>query len=631
MSYKHKYYKYKQKYMNLLYGGANNKIVIRHKESSVPITSLSFCLYTDYVYRNISTLPLVQTMGERDKSALEQLLSQALVKKQENNIQELDRSVRELQVKIDEEEKKDKENINPLLLYSMKKQYQALLQQKKEIGKANKINSDKILHFLLQYFIQNYYILIDGIHNYTFDSYVSIGGQGIVFRIIKQGTGEHHIIKFAIYDNCDEIKHEAETLEKYYETHGVPTTFRPYKPLLYYGGSNDKVSPVIMSADTSAMDTGVRAMDTGAGAMDISVGAMDTGAMDTGAMGVGAMGVGAMGVGAMGVGVGAMGVGVGVGVGVGAMDTATDVRSMCFAIYEDVGNEDLLTFIRNCNALRTNNPSSQELVDRIRMIPHILLQIALQLDYYKHYRHNDIRLENIVVDVIVIEQGDPMGQDEPVGPSVAIYKGDALKLVRVTIIDFGKFDKPENVKVSLAYISSPEALEQEFMGTFKDRKKADLIGFCWVAIDLLTLSQAGYSIMEKELITKVLSNEHNKKIITSGIVLNETIKRKALLFIYQLLMHYYTKSPMSEIFNDMVNDTEITFHNLVKLIFPFKNDKIKEILFQNDNTKYITIINELIKLLFPIYTPTNINKRTSINEIIKWLHKQFPVLKPIPS
>ena len=596
--------------MNLLYGGANNKIVIYHRSTGKAITSLSFCLYTDYVYRTISTLPLVQTMGESDKNALEQLLSQALVKKRENNIQELDRSVRELQVKIDKEEKKDKENINPQLLYSMKNQYQALLQQKKEIGKANKINSDKILHFLLQYFIQNYYILIDGIHNYTFDSYVSMGGQGIVFRIIKQGTGEHHIIKFAIYDNCDDIKHEAETLEEYYTKYGVPTTFRPYKPLLYYGGSNDKVSPVIMSADTSAIGDSAD--------MGVGVGAMDTGAMDTGASAMG-VGVGAMGVGAMDT--GAMDTGA-MGVGVGAMDTATDVRSMCFAIYEDVGNEDLLTFIRNCNALLANNPSSQELVDRIRMIPHILLQIALQLEYYKDYRHNDIRLENIVVDVRNVEHGDPMGQDEPVGPSVAIYKGIALKLVRITIIDFGKFDKPENVNFSLAYIASQEALEQEFVKTFKDKQQADLIGFCWVAIDLLTLSQAGYSIMEK-LITKVLSNEHNKKIITSGIFLNETIKRKALLFIYQLLMHNaYPQLSISNIFDGTVNDKEITFNALFKKIQSIDKDVIKEVLFKNDKKSYHSFIMNLLTLL------SSIGKRPKIDKFIEILQPFVQTTSP---
>jgi hypothetical protein len=562
MSYKHKYYKYKQKYMNLLYGGANNKIVIRHKGTDVQITSLPFYRDTDYVDRNILTLPLVQTMGESDKQGVKRLLEEAQVKKRKNNIQELDRSVKELRVKIGEEERKDKENIEPQLLPSMKEHYQALLQQKQEIEKTNKIMSDRILQFLLQYFIANFNIEIDGIHNYTFDSYVSMGGQGIIFRIVKSQTGERHIIKFAIYDNCYEIKHEAETLEKYYEEHGVPTTFRPYKPLLYHDGADVKAHPV----DKSAMDIGA--------------------------------------------------------------DTSTDIRSMCFAIYKDVGNEDLLTFIRRCNTLGASNPSSQELIDRIRMIPHILLQIALQLDYYKIYRHNDIRLENIVVDVGKIKQGEPMEQDEPVGPIGVIYRGNALELVRVTIIDFGKFNDPKFFNFSLAYISSPEALEQEFMRTFKDKQRSDLIGFCWVAIDLLTLSQTGYKIMEEILIKRVLSNEHNKTILALDIGTPEQLKRKALLFIYQLLMHHFIKSPMSEIFNDMVIDTEITFHNLVKSILKYKKDKIKEILFQNNENDYITIINELIKLLYPIYTP---KKRTSINEIIKWLHIRFPVLGPKPS
>jgi len=557
--------------MNLLYGGANNKIVIRHKGTGVQITSLPFYRDANYVDRGVLTLPLVQTMNEMnkiDKLALEQLLTQTQTQTQtQAQIQELDKQLIALKSMIVAEEKKDKENINPQLP-SMKEQYQALLKQKQEIEKANKIMSDRILQFLLQYFIANFHIVIDGIHNYDFDSYVTMGGQGIVFRIIKKETHERHIIKFAIYNNCDEIKHEAETLEEYYKGHGIPTTFRPYKPLLYHGGADDKAQPV----DESAMDIGA------------------------------------------------------------------DVRSMCFAIYEDVGNEDLLTFIRRCNTLSASNPSSQELIDRIRMIPCILLQIALQLEYYKHYRHNDIRLENIVVDVRGVEQEDLMeqGQDEPVRTPGFIYRGNALELVRVTIIDFGKFKDPAIFDFSLAYISSPEALEQEFMGQefrerFEDKQRSDLIGFCWVAIDLLTLSQTGYSIMEKTFIKRVLANRHNKTNLLIGLGTFDSLDRKALLFIYQLLMHNLLLFPMSEIFKDMVIDTEITFHNLLKSIFTFKKDKIKEILFQNNGTEYNTIIKELIILLFPINTPTDKNTRASISKIIEWLHKRFSVLGPIPS
>lgn len=557
--------------MNLLYGGANNKIVIYHRRTDVQITSLPFYRDADYVEMSVLTLPLVQTMDESDKHALEQLLTQALVKKQEINIQELDRSLKELQVKI----RKDKENMDPQLLSHMTEQYQALLQQKQEIEKANKIMSDRILQFLLQYFIANFNIVIDGIHRYTFNSYVTMGGQGIVFRIIKSDTSEHHIIKFAIYDNCDEIKHEAETLEAYYGSHTAPITFRPYKPLLYHNG------PV--------------------GASAMGVGAMDVGAMDDGA-----------------------------DIDASAMDVGVDVRSMCFAIYEDVGNEDLLTFIRKCNELRTINPLSPKLVDRIRMIPHILLQIALQLEYYKDYRHNDIRLENIVVDVrnVAVEHGVPMGQDEPVRTTVPIYRGTSLELVRVTIIDFGKFDKYNVRQFSLAYIASPEALTQEFLGINVDEltQKADLIGFCWVAIDLLTLSQAGYSIIEQTLIEQVLSNEQNHRIIALGLGTQESKKRKALLFIYQLLMHTSSlTTPMSEIFEGIVIDTEITFTALLELTFKNKKDIILQILFQNDKKSYYSFIMNLLKLLASVDIRPNIQQlKITLKKFVKTTSPQSP-------
>jgi hypothetical protein len=81
MSYKHKYYKYKQKYMNLLYGGANNKIVIRHKGTGVQITSLPFYRDANYVDGGVLTLPLVLTMGDVDKQWVERLIRDARVKK----------------------------------------------------------------------------------------------------------------------------------------------------------------------------------------------------------------------------------------------------------------------------------------------------------------------------------------------------------------------------------------------------------------------------------------------------------------------------------------------------------------------------------------------------------------------
>lgn len=357
-------------------------------------------------------------------------------------------------------------------------------------------------------------------------------------------------------------------MEEYYGSHTVPTTFRPYTPLLYHDGSTDKVSPVIAGTDSSAM-------------------------------------------------------------GVGA-NTGADVRSMCFAIYEDVGNEDLLTFIRKCNVLRIGNPLHPELVDRIRMIPHILLQIALQLEYYKDYRHNDIRLENIVVDVrnVAVEHGDPMGQDEHVRTIVPIYRGTSLELLRVTIIDFGKFDKPDVRNFSLAYIASPEALTQEFLEIKVDKhtQKADLIGFCWVAIDLLTLSQAGYSIME-QLIEHVLSNEQNRGIIALGLGTQESIKGKALLFIYQLLMHNSSlKTSMSEIFEGMVIDTKITFNALqLELTKEYYKREILQILFQNDNNKYKSFIQNLLSLLASVDKRPNIQQlKITLKQFVKTTSPQSP-------
>jgi serine/threonine protein kinase len=279
-----------------------------------------------------------------------------------------------------------------------------------------------------------------------------------------------------------------------------------------------------------------------------------------------------------------------------------NASSICFIVYEDVGYEDLNTFIRSCNT----NP--QELEDRIRMIPHILLQVALQLEYYKHYRHNDIRLQNIVVDVRLISTAT----------ATPIYTGTILKLSRVTIIDFGLFNEPQINKFSLLYIASQEALEHKYEHTFSDKQNSDLIGFFWVAIELLTLSQIGNMII-KELIRHVLSNRENMSVIKKDILdIEEMINGKTLLFIYQLLMHNSPeKTPISGMFNGMVIDKEISVDTLFKLIKKHYNSKILEILFKNNRVEYGKFIRKLFKLL----TPTSI--RPSIEEVIKWLRSKF--------
>lgn len=82
-------------------------------------------------------------------------------------------------------------------------------------------------------FIATYYINIDDIYNYDFESYLPMGGQGIVFRIIMRDTQQHHIIKFTVSNNCHEIEHEALIMPEYIRKYGMPTTFTPYQPLFY--------------------------------------------------------------------------------------------------------------------------------------------------------------------------------------------------------------------------------------------------------------------------------------------------------------------------------------------------------------------------------------------------------------
>lgn len=527
MSYKHKYYKYKQKYLNLLYGGARDTIQILHKESRTPLTTLPFYRDVSYATHEVLKLPFVQTMPPE----IIQQINDLLVQKQDVSvIRTIDTKLHDLEFGWNKEIKKDKENIDNALLDTLKQQYDQLLQQKQKIETEEKFISDSIITILRDFFIAKYFIVINGIHKYDFNSYVSMGGQGIIFRIVNQETRDSHIIKFAIRNNCDEIKHEAEILTKYNKDYGQPITFKPYLPLFYHDG-----------------------------------------------------------------------------------DGAMDASSICFIVYEDVGYEDLNTFIRICRELISNKTNPQELEDRIRMIPHILLQVALQLEYYKHYRHNDIRLQNIVVDVRLISTAT----------ATPIYTGTILKLSRVTIIDFGLFNEPQINKFSLLYIASQEALEHKYEHTFSDNQNSDLIGFFWVAIELLTLSQIGNTIIE-ELIRHVLSNRENMLVIKKDILdIEKMINGKTLLFIYQLLMHNTPgKKPISGMFNGMVIDKEITFDTIFNLIKEHYNSKILEILFKNNRNEY----GEFIRTLFKLLTPTSI--RPSIERVIKWLRKQIPILVP---
>jgi len=535
MSYKHKYYKYKQKYMNLLYGGGN-RIKIIHKVTGEQLDKLPFLRDAIYANSNIIRLPLFISLQPHEKQQISELLGRV---QNESIINDIIRQINELTEKYDAEKGKDKENIDMNKLANMKKEYKLLLQQKQNAENENKTISDQILKLLLGFFIATYYINIDDIYNYDFESYLPMGGQGIVFRIIMRDTQKHHIIKFTVSNNCREIEHEALIMPEYIREYGMPTTFTPYQPLFYDIGR----------------------------------------------------------------------------------DVSSGSDSICFLVYDNVGNENLHAFVKRCNSLiESGDSGSQELYDRIMMIPHILLQIAMQLEYYKHYRHNDIRLENIVVDVYHNAHPTPLPLVMP------IYRGTVVTLYRVTIVDFGMFKDPIHVDNSLIFMISPEVLEQKFIirdaAQIIDNKNSDLVGFFWVAIDLLTCKRLGIDLID-QLILRVLSNEQNIFVITgkkNTTLIEHYHQQKTLLFIYQLLMHNSNPSKyhISDMFSKILIDSGITFDALFNMISKKNNRKILEILFSNDMNKY----NKVIRDLFSLLTPISI--RPSISNIIKWLRKIFP-------
>lgn len=184
MSYKHKYYKYKQKYMNLLYGGGN-RIKILHKVTGEQLQQLPFLRDFNYANSNIMTSPFILLLQEHEKQQISELLRRV---HNDSIINDIIRQINELTEKYHAEKGKDKKIIDMNKLENMKKEYTFLLQQKQNVENENKTISDEILKLLLGFFIATYYINIDDIHIYDFESYLPMGGQGIVFRIIMQGT-----------------------------------------------------------------------------------------------------------------------------------------------------------------------------------------------------------------------------------------------------------------------------------------------------------------------------------------------------------------------------------------------------------------------------------------------------------
>jgi hypothetical protein len=130
MSYKHKYYKYKQKYLNLLYGGVKSMIQIRHKESRTPLTTLPFYRDVSYATREVLELPFVQTMPPEIIQQINDLLAQ---KQDVSVIGGIDTRLYNLEIRWNIETKKYKENIDNALLDSLKGEYKQLLQQKQKI------------------------------------------------------------------------------------------------------------------------------------------------------------------------------------------------------------------------------------------------------------------------------------------------------------------------------------------------------------------------------------------------------------------------------------------------------------------------------------------------------------------
>lgn len=541
-NYKHKYNKYKQKYLNLLHGGAGEIHIIHIKKLTklTELPELPFLDADNFIDGAIMGTQFVSLLDEQYKKQLQQVIGKVRDKST------LTCELRQVHEAGMSEQKKEKENINNVLLRKLIRRRNELVAEIASINENNNSVNKEIFDLLIIFFITQFYIVISR-KNYRIVSFITVSGQGMVFRICTESIesiesiedmegmeGIHdrsnYIIKFAYPENCNEIEHEATSLNTYYTANGDPSSFTPYKSL-----SHGKTG------------------------------------------------------------------------------------SICFSVYDDVGNEDLYVFVNAIKRListgmEMDDRDRGELHDRIMMIPHILIQILLQLEYYKKYRHNDIRLENIVID---IHRTTPMTPSLP----APIYQGAVISLLCVTIIDFGKFNRPERIGYSQLYITSPETLERWFdekinySGVAEDKvydnQNSDLVGFMWTVVDLL-IGERGETLVIDELMRIVLLNEKNlpideeerKKYKKLGKLseISENWKKKLLLFIYQSLMYNFDKEKYNVRFESMVIDPLLTFEKVGNILLDIHNDfnnRIIELLFSNDKNQYNDFIRNLLLLLQP--------------------------------
>jgi serine/threonine protein kinase len=215
--------------------------------------------------------------------------------------------------------------------------------------------------------------------------------------------------------------------------------------------------------------------------------------------------------------------------------------------------------------------------DKIILIPSLLKQIILCLsDYNKHNYHNDIKLNNIIVNI-----------DER----------------NARIIDFGLSTPLDTVHQNYGYVQiPPEYIIKKFIPEYEvypRDAKIDNFGLFWLIINCFTNQQ----LQKKYIITNYdWSNISFKPMLYFYLSINN-IDKLSLLRIIDI---------KKDIFDDYKYDKDLK-KIFLEDCYELTNKNIKEILFKNNKEKILLFFDILLRLI-----KFNISDRINIIEFIKF-------------
>jgi serine/threonine protein kinase len=213
--------------------------------------------------------------------------------------------------------------------------------------------------------------------------------------------------------------------------------------------------------------------------------------------------------------------------------------------------------------------------DKIILIPLILKKIIICLsDYNKHNYHNDIKLNNVVINLT-----------EP----------------NARIIDFGLSTSLDTMQRNYGYLQiPPEYIIKKFIPDYEvypRDAKIDNFGLFWLIINCFT----NQKIQRKYIVTKYdWSNLSFLPILYFYLSINN-IDQSSLLRIIDM---------KKDIFNDFKYDKDLK-NKFLEDCYELTNKNMKEILFKNNKEKFMSFFELLLRLI-----KFNISDRINIIEHI---------------